>query len=159
MTKHTNQPTTPNEIANCGSVSYSDNIMSEDYISQFLDSKTYVEVNQDHDSATPKKDSLEQNMLISQSHEESKSGEEPSIEEEKLRSSFHNFQKHLVTTLRKCVSFGEMEVEDNSKGIEKLLWDFFMECPKMTRTLIYLVFGGLSLECSKVRKFNKKYGL
>lgn len=34
-----------------------------------------------------------------------------------------------------------------------------MKCPKMTRTLIYLIFGGISMECSKARKFNRQYGL
>lgn len=90
---------------------------------------------------------------------DSKSEEQQSQSQEKTRSSFHNFQKHLVTTLRKCFSMAQMQLPINEEGPEKILWNFFMQCPKMTRTLIYLVFGGASLECSKIRKFKRKYGL
>ena len=151
--------TSSNEMGKTGSISYSDNIQSEDYISQFLDFKTHMDIHHECGGHQGNKGKCSEVIMDKSEHSELKSEDEESHSEEKCRSSFHNFQKHLVTTLRKCFSPGQMQVTAGQDGPEKILWDFFMNCPKMTRTLIYLVFGGMSLECSKVKKFNKKYGL
>lgn len=80
-------------------------------------------------------------------------------EEEKLRSSFHNFQKHLVTTLRHSIDLSDVKFDLETKGLESILWNFFLKCQKMTRTLIYLVFGGMNIECQRTKKIHRQYGL
>ena len=59
----------------------------------------------------------------------------------------------MVITLRNCI---HLEAADFEKELPFSLWNIFLNCRKMTRTLICLTFG---LECVRNQKINKKYGL
>ena len=75
------------------------------------------------------------------------------------KSAFHNFQKHLVTTIRHSIKIAKLPDNPETRGIEKQLWSFFMKTNRMTRTLLYLVYGGLDLEVPKNKRILKQYGL
>lgn len=43
----------------------------------------------------------------------------------------------------------------NTGGLEKRLWQFFLDCPQMTRSLLYIVYGGMDMEAGQNKKILK----
>ena len=53
----------------------------------------------------------------------------------------------------------ELYKDPKAGSLEKKLWEFFLKCPKMTRSLLYLVYGGIDMEIGRSKKMAKDYGL
>ena len=61
--------------------------------------------------------------------------EEPMIVEKnsKKRSTFHNFQKHLVTTIRSVVNPSKLGQNPETRPCEQKMWKVFMNSTKINR--------------------------
>lgn len=68
----------------------------------------------------------------------------------KKRSTFHNFQKHLVTTIRAVINPSQLGKDPETRPCEMKLWKIFMNSNKINKTLVTLALGGLGIE-----QFNK----
>ena len=65
---------------------------------------------------------------------------------QKKRSSFHNFQKHLVTTIRCIIDSSRLAKDPETAQCEKKIWRIFMNSSKINKTLVTVVVGDLNLE-------------
>lgn len=86
---------------------------------------------------------------------------EKPVEQKKAISCYHNFQKHLVLTLRNIVKLSSFEHSPESFELEQKLWRTFLKGKKTNKTLIGLTlvsmdFAGKS-ELEK-KKLVKRYG-
>lgn len=71
---------------------------------------------------------------------------QPKKKNEKKRSSFHNFQKHLVTTIRSIVDSSLLGQDSETRICELKLWKAFMNSSKINKTLVTLIFGEMTRE-------------
>lgn len=71
----------------------------------------------------------------------------------KKRSTFHNFQKHLVTTIRAVIDPSQLGKDPETHHCEIKMWKIFMNSNKINKTLVTIVFGG-----SGVEEMNKNPG-
>ena len=86
---------------------------------------------------------------------------EKPTEQKNAVSCYHNFQKHLVLTLRNTIRLSSFEHSPESFKLENKLWKAFLKGKKANKTLIGLTlvsmdFAGKS-ELEK-KKMIKKYG-
>ena len=74
--------------------------------------------------------------------------EEPIVVEKvpKKRSTFHNFQKHLVTTIRLVINANLLGSDPETRPCERKLWKSFMNSNKINKTLVTFVLGEISLD-------------
>lgn len=57
------------------------------------------------------------------------------------KSLFHNFQKHLVITLKKIVRI-KAKPEDGLVGkIAEEMWDIFLKSHLYTKTILHILYG------------------
>lgn len=66
------------------------------------------------------------------------------VKNSKKRSSFHNFQKHLVTTIRSLVDSSKFGKDVETVQCEKKIWRVFMNSNKINKTLVTIVTGDLN---------------
>jgi uncharacterized Fe-S cluster-containing MiaB family protein len=60
----------------------------------------------------------------------------------KNRSVFHNFQKHLITVLRKVVSIKKAELSQQPSGNRAIdLWKIFVNLRSSSKKSLYIIFG------------------
>ena len=64
---------------------------------------------------------------------------------QKKRSTFHNFQKHLVTTIRAVIDPSQLGKDPETRSCEVKMWKIFMNSNKINKTLVTIVFGGLGV--------------
>lgn len=64
---------------------------------------------------------------------------------QKKRSSFHNFQKHLVTTIRSIIDSSKFGKDTETAQCEKKIWKIFMNSNKINKTLVTVVVGDFNL--------------
>ena len=64
----------------------------------------------------------------------------------KKRSTFHNFQKHLVTTIRAVIDPSLLGRDPETRPCELKMWKVFMNSAKINKTLVTIVFGGLGVD-------------
>ena len=73
----------------------------------------------------------------------------------KKRSTFHNFQKHLVTTIRLLVNPSHFGQCPETQKCELALWKVFMNSVKINKTLVTLILGGLSFsEITNLKEYH-----
>ena len=57
-------------------------------------------------------------------------------------SIFHNFQKHLITIIKKLVHIGEDTFEGYDCGaLARSLWEVFLKCKGQSKKIFHLIFG------------------
>ena len=60
----------------------------------------------------------------------------------RVKSSFHNFQKHLITIIRKFVSFSRSKLLSEEGGaLAHALWSVFLEDSAANKRALHLAFG------------------
>lgn len=86
------------------------------------------------------------------------------------KSIFHNFQKHLISTIKKYITFNKNSGDSKEEGIAFELWQAFAKTNSYNKRLLHTVFGAdtdnaredfahkLAQEFSEFKKIYTKYG-
>lgn len=67
---------------------------------------------------------------------------EPSVLPMRGKSIFHNFQKHLLTLLKKTITIKKYELINVPFGIVAYdLWKVFLRCSVPSKKILFIIFG------------------
>jgi hypothetical protein len=73
-------------------------------------------------------------------------------------SKCHNFQKHLVYTIRKSIVPEEFLKGSENFELKEKIWRQFLDSKKKTKTLIYIALGGIPHDTKENIKEIKRHG-
>lgn len=65
-----------------------------------------------------------------------------SVRQKKAKSAFHNFQKHLISLLRRFIHIRKDKIAGDETGVlADALWTIFIEAKAYNKKILNLVFG------------------
>jgi hypothetical protein len=81
------------------------------------------------------------------------------IREPKLKSIFHNFQKHLVVTLKSSIKFKSSHKRDPVLNLAYKMWKVFTDSHLCCKKILHFLFGVVNLTPEENYLEIRNYGI